>query len=366
MLGYSTRPACGVPATSPAVQGEGEVRTSFTAMICVGVATAALSVTGQLAAAQNRSNSISLPPRVFAIVDGVRVSVEEYQQALAIAIRTKFFHRQPQEDALTLVQESVADELVNRILLLKEVRRRGILPEQEKIVAAFAAYEQRYGASPRWQQMRGNVKARLTEDNELSQLDAAVRGSVSPGITELRQYYQNHVALFTEPEQVRLSLILLRVDPSSPRSAWDKARQEAEAILKRLASGADFSEAARLHSSDTTAQNGGDMGYLHRGMLPQDMYKVIDKLHRGELSPPLQLLEGIAIVRLEDRIAARLKDFEDVRQRVSELYLRERGMESLKKLIDGLRKNAVISIDWSQYLAASVARPPRDEPGSGR
>jgi hypothetical protein len=152
---------------------------------------------------------------VFAVVDGVKVSTQDYNQALAVAIRQKFYHRQAPEGALAVVQQEVADAMINRILLLKEARRRAISPARDKVDSQMNAFAVRYRDSPLWEQMKGAVQDRLEEDSVLSQFEAAVRNVSPPNDAEQRGYYDSHRALFTEPEQVRLSVILLKVDPSS-------------------------------------------------------------------------------------------------------------------------------------------------------
>src|SRR6185503_17229974 len=98
-----------------------------------------------------------------------------------------------------------------------------------------------------------------------------------------------------------LRIILLKVDPSSPQAKWDGARNEGAAIAKRLKGGADFKQLAKLHSAEGSAEGGGDMGYVHRGMLPESAQEAIDKLKPGEITEPVALLEGMAIFRLEQR-----------------------------------------------------------------
>jgi peptidylprolyl isomerase len=291
----------------------------------------------------------AVPPPAFAVVDGVRLSAAEYEQAVALAVRQKFYHRSPSEDVLAGVRREVADTLVERVLLLKEAKRRGLEPDRARVDAALAAYEERYGASPQWPKVKAEalpkLVKRLEEDSLVAQLEARVRDVPPPDEKALRAYYLKHPGLFTEPEQVRLSVILLKVDPSAPRAAWDKADAEAADIFKKLKRGADFAEIARARSGDPeSAKLGGDMGYLHRGMLPEGLHGEIDKLKPGALSPPVRLLEGVAVFKLADRREQRLRSFDEVRPRAAELVRRERSDASWSELIAGLRKRAVIQM----------------------
>jgi parvulin-like peptidyl-prolyl isomerase len=285
----------------------------------------------------------------FAVVDGVRLSAAEYEQAVALAVRQKFYHRTPSEEVLAGVRREVADSLVERVLLLKEAKRRGFKADRARVDAALAAYEARYGSSPQWPKVKAEalpkLTARLEEDSLLAQLEAKVRDVPPADDQALRAYYTKHPGLFTEPEQVRLSVILLKVDPASPRAGWEKADAEGRDIVKKLKSGSDFAGIARLKSGDAeSAKAGGDMGYVHRGMLPAGIHGEIDKLVPGAISPPVRLLEGVAVFRLADRKAQRLRSFDEVRPRVAELAQRERSDGHWSALIAGLRKRAVIQM----------------------
>lgn len=310
----------------------------------------------------------AVQPPAFAVVDGVRLSAADYEQAVALAVRQKFYHRSPAEDVLAGLRREVADNLVDRVLLLKEAKRRGLKPDRARVGGALAAYEERYGSSPQWPKLKAEalprLAARLEEDSLVEQLERAVRGVPLPEEKALRAYYMKHPDLFTEPEQVRLSVILLKVDPASPRAAWEKADAEGRDIVKKLKAGGDFAAIARARSNDAeSAKAGGDMGYVHRGMLPEALHGEIDKLAPGKISPALRVLEGVAVFRLQDRKEQRLRGYDEVRPRAAELVRRERSDAAWSALTASLRRRAVIEIDRSRYPDAAAAVSAR---GGGR
>jgi parvulin-like peptidyl-prolyl isomerase len=126
-------------------------------------------------------------------------------------------------------------------------------------------------------------------------------------------------------------------------------------MRQRLDEGTPFEELARTHSSDSSASAGGDMGYLHKGMLSANAEKAISELSIGDVSEPVQVLEGIAIFRLTEQQLARLRSFDDVRDRARELWLRDRGDREWEMLVARLRSDSRISVD-TDYLV-SVPRP---------
>ncbi len=303
-------------------------------------------------------------PQVFATVGDTVVTQEEYNAAFSLAARDKFYHGKPPEGEIARLQREVADELVTRVLRLVEARRRGLQPDEQQVRKALDDAERRYASDERWKKERAQVLPtlieRLEQNSLLQQLEQAVRSSTVPTAQQVAQYYAAHPDQFTQPEQLRLQVILLKVDPSSPKADWQKAQQDAQAIAQQLRDGAEFAEMARQRSGDTnSAPQGGDLGYRHIGMLPDNVQEVLKDLKPGELSPPVFLLEGFAVFRLNERKQPTLTSLEGARERAQELARRELGDRAWTALTDSLKQQTTARIDESRYLPLP---PPPDGP----
>lgn len=290
----------------------------------------------------------------FATVDGVTISRQQLEAALAGAIAQRFYHRRPHEEQVSALRREVSEGLVNRVLLVAEARRRGIEPNRDKVSAELAAYRRRVRDDAEWDRVRADVESALEERSVVSQLEAIARETREPAAAELEDHHKQHAEVFTEPEQLRLSVILLKVDPASPREAWQAAHSRAGELAQSLAGGADFAEVARASSQDATAPQGGDVGYLHRGMLAPSVEQMLDTLEAGAVSDPIEVLEGVAIFRLAERRRARVKPLAEVRERVADLWRREEGERRWQALIAGLRAQSVISIARSEGAPAAA------------
>jgi len=299
---------------------------------------------------------------VYATVNGKPILIRDYTNAFSATLRQKFYHGKVPEGQMGEVREQVTDQLVQRVLLLDEAKKRGLTPDEKAVEATVAGYEAQYAANPVWKENRERLlpglHTQLSEQNLLEQLEKSARDVPEPSEAEVKQFYERHPELFTEPEKLRLSVIMLTVDPSAPKAAWDQARAEAQAIYGRLQSGADFAEAARMHSSGKEAEQGGDLGYVHRGMLPEVMQQKVDDFKVGETAEPITLLEGVAIFRLEDRRSAQLRSFADVAERASGLARRERQDAAWLALVARLKSAADIRI--------LVGQLPGEESGAHR
>lgn len=285
----------------------------------------------------------------LAIIDGEEIPIGEYVSALRRGMQQRFYHGTIPEEEQKKFYKEVADELIQRFLLVREARRRNIQPDADAVEAAVKGYDEKFQEDPDWAAAREKVlprmRSKLEADSLVLRLEEQVKAVERPTEKALKEFYESNKALFTTPERVKVSLILLRVDPASTGEVWQQASEEASAIVARLTKGADFAELARIHSSDESAQNGGDMGYTHSGMLGDAAQKVLDIMEIGDTSAPVMMLEGVAIFRLEDRITSELNPFAAVRERAEQLYRREMGDKAWENLIGELRSRAKIEVN---------------------
>jgi hypothetical protein len=314
-------------------------RAGLAALLAVAFNSGSLAADEAVAAAAPPGAS-PMHSQVFAVINKRVVSNEEYELAFSSVIRQRYYHGAVPEAELAKVREEIKVLLVQRIVLIQEAERRGIKPDEKAVQEALDSLAQRFGESPDWRvagpRIMAEARESLSEQSLVSQLEARVKAELpAPGEAEVRAFYDKNPALFTEPEQVKVSMILLAVDPSSPLTAWEGTRGEAQAIYKRLLAGADFADAARLHSA-MYADQGGSMGYVHRGMLPQAVQERIDGYQPGRINEPIDLLEGVAIIRVDERTPGKKRGFADVEQRARELLVREQQDQAWKSLVDSL------------------------------
>ena len=149
---------------------------------------------------------------------------------------------------------------------------------------------------------------------------------------------------------MRVSVILLKVDPSANDAAWKAIEERAKALARRLRGGEDFAALARQHSAEASALQGGDMGYMHRGMLPEGSQDVLEKLKVGEVADPQRLLEGYAVFRVTDRKPAIPHTLEQVQLRARQLTQREQADLAWNAFVKDLKSGTPIEIDQSRFL----------------
>ena len=291
----------------------------------------------------------SLGTEEFARVDGELITLKEFQSAFQAGIRKRFYHGKIPEEQLLAFRKEVSQTLIDRVLLVQEAKRQNLQANKSAIDKQLAAYEKRYEKRPFWQQhkkeMLNGLKLALEEENILQQLEQNTKAVALPDDEAAKRFYENNKDLFTTPEKLRLSVILLKVSPASPASVWEAANEEAVQLIEHLKKGADFSELARIHSGDETASKGGDMGFIHKGMLAKPAQVALDKLKPGEISEPVMLLRGVGIFQLHEKLAPSLNPYDQVAERAKKLLQRKNSELAWSDLLEQLRSQAKITIN---------------------
>lgn len=294
--------------------------------------------------------------QLFARINGQPLSMETYAQGLRNAGRNRFYHGTPPEDEVRQFRWQVGQELIDTMLMLQEAERLGIAADAEWTGQELTRLVKRFSRDPRWEENQAlvteDLRLRLQRKSLLSQLEKRWKEAVdAPNAQQLLEYYRSNPDKFTSPGRDHVRSILLKVDPSSGQEVWQQTRLLAESLKLRLDEGGDFAELASEFSQDPSAESGGDMGYLHQGMLGETAQQAIDALQPGETTPVVQLLEGYALFRLIDRESPSVNPLERVRERATELWLRQARESARKEQVRRLRERARIEILDPQYRA---------------
>ena len=186
----------------------------------------------------------------------------------------------------------------------------------ERVNQQIADLENRYKGSDRWNEVKSRlplIHEYMLQKTKIDALEAEVRHVEEPDDQALARYYEANLDKFTQPERLHLDLLLIGVEPWQTSEVWSQARGTAEELFRRLADGADFAALAQRHSSDASGQAGGDLGFIHKGMLAQPAQEAVDRLVHGEIASPVRILEGYAIFRLRERQEPRLHPLATVR-----------------------------------------------------
>lgn len=138
-----------------------------------------------------------------------------------------------------------------------------------------------------------------------------VRTQVNITDAQLKQYYTDHLADYRVPDRVRVAHILFKTTGKS--SAEVKALQKtAQDVLAKIKAGANFADMAKKYSEDTSASNGGEIGWVEHGQTVQAFDTAAFSMKPGEISGLIHTEYGIHIIKVLDKQTAHLQTFNEV------------------------------------------------------
>jgi len=121
-----------------------------------------------------------------------------------------------------------------------------------------------------------------------------------PAEEEIASYYREHREDFKDKERATLQYLSLSTVPT--RKDTVEARDRAAELAVRIRNGEDFSALAQDLSADpSTADKGGDLGFLRKGEMLLALENVAFSLKSGEVSDPVRTPLGWHIVKVEER-----------------------------------------------------------------
>lgn len=192
------------------------------------------------------------------------------------------------------------------------------------------------------QTIRENWRRQITKDLVLQR---EVDGKVYYGWTpkEVKAYYEANKAKFTKPETITISEIFLSFAGRDEAAVREKAKQ----LVNQARSGADFAKLA-IENSDrpNVKETKGKVPTLNAKDLDKTFAEPLKNVKAGGISEPIEMPEGIEILRVDERTNASNESFFD-EQEVRKTLTYEKLPEERKKFMTSLREDAYIKISES-------------------
>lgn len=245
--------------------------------------------------------------KVVAIVNGHEIRVSEVQMA------TDDIIGQLPDMPPKLRYPFVVEYLIERHLLAQYAVKEGIAETEE-------------------------YKRRLALYQAKALRDAYFFQKIRPMVTEeeIKKVYDEEAAKLQQTERVRARMILVA------------SEKEAQDIEKMLADGQKFEDLAKKYSLDGSKDYGGDLGYFTAAEMVPEFSKAVFALQVGETSQPVKTDFGWHIIRLEDKKQGAAQPFDQVKQAIRNVLLRQKVGEVMSKIRAGSQVE-ILDEDLKKY-----------------
>jgi peptidyl-prolyl cis-trans isomerase D len=149
---------------------------------------------------------------------------------------------------------------------------------------------------------------------------ADIKPDAAPTEDDLKKRYDEEKQRFVQPDQRLVSHILINVPANATPDQQKAALAKADKIAAQANAG-NFATLAKQDSQDLGSKaQGGDLGWLQKGMTNGPFEAAMLALQKGQISKPVLSPEGYHIIYLRDLRSGDAKPFSEVRdQLVKEL-----------------------------------------------
>lgn len=145
-----------------------------------------------------------------------------------------------------------------------------------------------------------------------------------PSDEDLQELYESQSLRFVTPEQRLASHILINID-GSDADAERAALAAAEAAKRRVDDGEDFAEVAKAVSADIgSAEQGGELGWLERGITDPSFEAALFELEAGAVSDPVRGADGYHVILAREIRPEQAKPFAEVRAELAAEWTQNR------------------------------------------
>jgi peptidyl-prolyl cis-trans isomerase SurA len=154
---------------------------------------------------------------------------------------------------------------------------------------------------------------------------------------ELEQYYKDHAADFTTPEEISLCEIDIPIKNNDQEAA-----AQANDIYSRLLKGEPFAILASQYSKGPAANKGGCIGTAQLNKLNAETINTIADLKAGDISKPQKQKSLYVIYRIDARKPATIRPLEEVRTDIKSQLWNQKYAPEYERFMTQLKENAYI------------------------
>lgn len=306
---------------------------------------------------------------VLATVDGDPIKRSEVEAAVSqvLAQRGMPANAIPAGQRDTFLRNMIDDLVVDRLVGKASV---GIKITDAEVDAEFATIRKSFPgtdedlakqltqAGMTLQKLKADIRDR---SQKRKWVDEQIKGKFKePSDPDAKEFYEKNPQHFEQPEMVRASHILFRLEEGAAPAKITEAMKKAEAAVVR-AKKEDFSKlAGELSEEPGAKERGGDLDFFPRtGAMVEPFAEAAFKLKKDEISgEPVRTQFGYHVIKVTDRKAGSKQPFEEAKPKIVEYLGRETKGVAIREVIETLKKGAKVEIKMA-------TPPPPDQPPKG-
>jgi peptidyl-prolyl cis-trans isomerase D len=168
-------------------------------------------------------------------------------------------------------------------------------------------------------------------------------------LDDAKRYYDSRKDRFKIPKQVRVSDILIKAGPQDTPDQLEAKKKKADEILEKAKKTKDFGSLAKRYSEAEIASRGGDLGWIQKGMLGEQLESILFSMKAGNLSGVLAAGDGFHIFKIEEVKEEKQKPFGEVKDQILQTLKKEKAKAEASRKADDAFYSLFRSRDLEGY-----------------
>lgn len=291
------------------------------------------------------------PDDIMVRVNGTAITRLEVDRAVKVMLAQNQIE-EPLEPAVMKQAETAAlEQLTSAELLYQEAAKLEVADLDKQVAEKVAQNRAKFSTDAEFEQALNGVNMTPKDMQDFTRKDILIGNFVEQRFAanaqateaEARKFYDENVdKFFKKPETAKASHILIGSAENASAEERAKAKEKAEALLKRVKAGEDFAALAKSDSSCPSSAQGGDLGSFGRGDMVPAFEQAAFALKPGEVSEVVETQFGYHIVKLTEKQESTTESFDNVKGKIMEFLKREKVQKQLSEFVDEQRKAAKI------------------------
>ncbi len=314
-------------------------------------------------------DTTQMEANVLASVDGANITTQDLRQSIdsqlgnvPLAYRSQFVPR---------IAQGALDQMVLQRAMIKQAQKLGLeITVQEMLQAlqgipgfyengkfiGMDAYQDRLQAQGL---TVGKFEAQLRQELLFDKVRSVITDGVVVTPAEVHEEFVKRNAKAKMPDRVKVAHILFKTTGKNPAevSTIEKTAQD---VLAQVKSGADFAALAKQHSEDTSAQSGGEIGWIVRKQTVKEFEDAAFSMKPGEVRL-VKTIYGVHIIKVEDKQNAHLQSFDEVKDAIRGELEKQKLAAAEESLADRFEREVKAKKDF-QAAAREIGLDVRETP----
>jgi parvulin-like peptidyl-prolyl isomerase len=289
--------------------------------------------------------------KILAVVNSEPITQTDVDEILApiyVQYKSTYSGDELAEKVKTARADILNQLIEDKLILQLALKDDTITVSEKEIDALVDELKSNFKTIEEFDQILKNQKVTLLDLRKRYKEQLLIKKTVSKEILskisisppEVLEYYEANKDKFAIPEQIRLRSIFLSFKDATKEDVEKKAND----IYDQLQKGTEFVEMVEKYSEAPNVVDAGDMGFMKKGSLREEIEDVVFKLETGKITKPIKTSSGFYIFKIEDKKPATVAPIETVQDQIRNKLYSNKVELRLKEWIDKLKKLSLIEV----------------------